>query len=157
MTAQEFKTASEFQRLTGLTPQRLSQLVARGIVPKGARGRYPWPQANLDYIDHLERVAAGRGGADSDVDLSKERALLAREQRKAQEIKNASLSGDLVEKAAVDRAWGGFFSVIRARMLAVPSNLTQILSHLTRHDVDAIDREIRDALNEAADEIGADN
>lgn len=149
-------TASEVQRNTGLTPQRLSSLVARGIIPKTARGRYPWPEANKAYIDHLERVAAGRGGADGNADLSKERALLAREQRRGHELKNSVTAGELIPAIDVEIKWSGILSAIRSQMLGLPSVIAAALPLLTRADIDVIDREIRDALNQAADCIGAD-
>ncbi|WP_292531614.1 hypothetical protein [Methylocystis sp.] len=47
-------------------------------------------------------------------------------------------------------------STIRARMLALASDIAQLLPHLSKHDILAIDSAIRDALHEAADAIGAD-
>lgn len=49
---------------------------------------YTMADIRIAYIRHLREVAAGRGG-ESAVELATERALLAREQREGQAIKNA--------------------------------------------------------------------
>jgi phage terminase Nu1 subunit (DNA packaging protein) len=52
------------------------------------------------------------------------------------------------------REWGGVLRTIRASMLAVPSRIGARLPHLDATDLDALDREIRDALGEVASDGG---
>ncbi len=97
-------------------------------------------------------MAAGRGGGS----LTQARIALANAQKEAIELKNAAAKRELVPAAEVESAWSDILSTIRARMLALASDIAQLLPHLSKHDILAIDSAIRDALHEAADAIGAD-
>jgi phage terminase Nu1 subunit (DNA packaging protein) len=81
---------------------------------------------------------------------SKQRARLASAQADLAELKAKALRGVLLDAAEVERTWGGVLRTIRAAMLAVPSRIGARLPHLTAVDIDAIDREVRDALVEVA-------
>ena len=74
----------DFGELVGISQQRVSQLMADGILPRDVTG-LAWLRA---YTEHLREYAAGRRG-DGDLDLVQERAALARAQRIAQDMKNA--------------------------------------------------------------------
>lgn len=137
--------------LTGMTRQRLTDMVSRGIIPRSGKGQFPHPSAIRSYIEHLERVAAGRGGEAGGLELTAERARLAKEQADGQAIKNAVQRGELIEASLVERRWSDILSGLRAKMLAVPTDVSQTLPHLTRFDIDSIDRVIRDALTEVAE------
>src|ERR1700738_2897460 len=66
------------------------------------------------------------------------------------ELQNAATRGALLDAGDVEREWTATFAGVRTRMLAVPSRAAQRLPHLGAHDVSEIDREVRDALAEAA-------
>lgn len=149
-------TKSDLALVVGVSTQAIEALEKKNVIRRIGRGMYAYPQAVQQICAHYREIAAGRASESDDVDLVTERALLAREQRRGQEIKNAALTGELIEVSVVERAWAAILSAIRSRMLALPSELAQILAHLTRHDIETIDRALRDALNEAADDIGAD-
>lgn len=63
--------------------------------------------------------------------------------------------GQSLDAQAVARDWADVMRRIKAGMLAVVSRIRQRLPHLTVHDVEVIDREIRDALTELANEDDA--
>lgn len=149
-------TKTDLALVLGISKQALDNLEKRNVVRKIGRGTYAFPKAAQDVFAHYREIAAGRASENEDVDLVTERALLAREQRRAQEIKNAALTGDLIEVSVVERTWATVLSSIRSRMLALPTDLAALMAHLTRHDIQTIDRALRDALSEAADDIGAD-
>lgn len=48
--------------------------------------------------------------------------------------------------------WDKVCRLIRARFLAMPARLQQHLAHVTPHHLATIDREVRDALTELADD-----
>jgi phage terminase Nu1 subunit (DNA packaging protein) len=74
--------------LIGVSEARVSQIVADGIVERGATLRAQL----LSYCAWVREVAAGRGSTEiGGLDLVQERAALAREQRLGIEIKNAVL------------------------------------------------------------------
>lgn len=129
-------------------------LARKGIVVKAGHGKYLVGQSVRNYVRHLREIAAGRGGEEKQLALTQERARCAKEQADSLSIRNALLRGELIEVAAVERKWSAAFSTIRSGMLAIVSELPSLLAHLTRHDVDTIDRAIRDALNRVADELG---
>lgn len=149
-------TKTDLALVLGISRQALEGLEKKGVIRRIGRGMYEFPKAAQDAFAHYREVAAGRASENEDVDLVSERALLAREQRRGHEIKNATLSGELLSARDVQTRWASIMSAIRSVLLAIPSILPGILPHLTRHDIDVIDRTIRDALEKAADESGAD-
>lgn len=132
-------------------------LTRRGIVVKASHGRYIWSKSVQNYIVHLRDLAAGRGGEEQQLVLTQERARFAREQTEHIALKNATLRGSLLEASAVERKWTSVMVAIRSFMLALSGEIAHKLPHLTRVDIETIDRCIRDALTEAANEIGGDN
>lgn len=145
-------TSQELAGLHGITIQALGALEARGIIKKLRRNEYPL-SASAALSSHYREQAAGRQGSETKYDVVAERARLAKEQADGQEIKNAVARGQLVEAEAVARRWDTQMAMIRACMLGLPSDIAQLLPHMTRHDTDTIDRAVRDALTQAADEL----
>lgn len=77
-------TQAEFAALVGISEARVSQMLSEGLLPRDATGL-----AMLRaYVERLRDQAAGRMGETGGLDLVQERALLAREQRIGQRIKN---------------------------------------------------------------------
>lgn len=80
-----------FAGLVGVTQPTVSRLQADGVIQDGAT-LGAWL---LAYCDRLREQAAGRLGSEvGGLDLVQERAALAREQRIAQEMKNAVARGE---------------------------------------------------------------
>ncbi len=61
------------------------------------------------------------------------------------------MRGELVEAAAVEAERSVILRTVRAGMLALPSRCQQRLPGLTAHDVNKIDREVREMLKEIGD------
>ncbi len=141
---------SEMMQLTGLSRARLSELVAAGVIPKSERGFFPYPDAPAAYCAHLRESAAGR----SDTDLSQARARLAMLQGDGHALKNAVARGEYLLTTHVRDRWDTAASTIQIRVMGAVTEIAQAL-HLTRHDTETVDRVIRDALTQAADEIDA--
>jgi len=138
--------------LLGLSSGALADLKKRGIAVHLGHDAYDLEATVRAYVTHLRGVAAGWGSEEQAINLTAERARLAKEQADAQALKNAALRGELVPAADVERAWGDVLRQVRARILAVPSRLRQSLT-LAPADADLIDRELREALTE----LGNDN
>ncbi|WP_240636167.1 hypothetical protein [Caldimonas tepidiphila] len=83
-------TQKEFADLVGISQQKVSELLADGILPREGTADQ-WLHA---YCTRLREQAAGRLGEVEGVDLAYERALLAREQREGQRLKNAIARGE---------------------------------------------------------------
>jgi len=136
--------------MLGLSARSLSDLAARGIAVKAARGQYVLTETVRNYCRHLRDQAAGRGG-DAGATLAAERAREARERADNLALKNAQMRGELVSAAEVEQVWTSILSAVRAALLAVPPRLQSRLPHLTARDTQAIDAEIRDALQEVSE------
>ena len=121
---------SDLCDLFGITPGMLTTLGKRDTVVRLGHDAYDLEESTRRYIANLRETASGRGGEEQVLNLTSERARLAREQADAQALKNAVLRA------------------LRSRLLAVPSRLRQSMQHLTTSDVTMIDRELRDALQE---------
>ena len=55
-------------------------------------------------------------------------------------------SGRMLDADVAESLWRGHITDARKRLLTVPSRCASRLSHLSRAEVEVIDREIRDAL-----------
>lgn len=134
-------------RLLDCSPAALTDMKKREIAVHLAHDSYDLEDTVRRYVVHLRSIAAGWGTADQAVQLTVERARLAKEQADAQALKNAALRGELVKAEDVGRTWSDLLRKLRSRILAVPARLRQTHS-FDAGQVDAIDRELRTALEE---------
>jgi phage terminase Nu1 subunit (DNA packaging protein) len=148
-------TKAAFAVETGMSPPRVSRFLKTGVIPTTAAGKVPMPDALHALIEHLSEVAAGRGGRHGVGDLTAERARLAKEQADGHALKNAIARGEYLAADTVRDDWDSAAGGVRSAMLAIPSTLPLMLPHLTRFDLEVIDRAIRDALTALADRLDA--
>ncbi len=139
---------NELASLLGVTLRMITTLIERDIVVKINPGVYDMGESVRRYCAHLRETAAGRGGEEQVLNLTGERARLAREQADSQALKNSIARGDHLPASEVLRTWSETLRATRSRMLAVPSRLRTELPHLTNSDFERIDRELRNALEE---------
>lgn len=135
----------------GVSDRTISDLAIRGQAKKVGRGQYDLRETVRLYTAHLREVSAGRGGSSQILDLTQERARLAKQQADGQELKNAQLRGELVAREDVVRGWQDILRRVRSGMLAVTSRVRQEISTIDAAQAAIIDREIRDALEALAD------
>ncbi|WHZ36630.1 DNA packaging protein [Sagittula sp. MA-2] len=140
-------SAAELGEWLGIAPNRIHALGRDGILPRVEGTRYPLRAAVVAYCDHARALARGK---QVDAELAAEKLRLAKANAEKVETANAKLRGELIPAAEVEREWAAVLRGVRAAMLAVPSRVAQTAGHLTPHDINAIDREVRDALEEAA-------
>lgn len=132
--------------LLALTSGALADLKKRGIAVHLGHDAYDLAATVRAYVQHLRGIASGRGGEEQTVNLTTERARLAREQADAVALKNAALRGELVPAADVSREWFEVLRKVRAGVLAVPSRVRAALPQLTAAEVAVLDAEIRATL-----------
>lgn len=118
-----------------------------------AKGKYDLWTSITNYLAHLRETAAGRGGEAGVLDLTAERARLAKEQADGHQLKNEVTRGQMVLADDVARVWADEERAIRAAMLSVPNRIQMEDTGFTRSDIAMIDRAIRDVLTE----VGHDN
>lgn len=138
----------ELADLLDLSQNRVLMLVRAGHIPRIGRGTFNRRDAVRAYCDYVRKHPTGRGSSDPAYTAAKTRAAEA--QAEKLETANALARRELVPAVEIEREWVAVLRDVRAAMLALPSRVQQRLSHLTAHDIATMDREIRDALQEAA-------
>lgn len=87
------------------------------------------------------KPAPAAGSVEEQLAEARLRRTLADAQKIEQET--ARRSGELLEAAAVEKAWAAVLRDVRAAMLAIPGRMA---AHLSKADVAHLDREIRSTL-----------
>jgi len=115
-------TQREFASHVGVSQQAVSDLVARGILPKGAS----LDEWRLLCCGHLRDVAAGRKPESQDASdlLLAEKTRLTKAQAEKTELEVGALKGQLIPVAVIEEEWGRLVSATRSHLLAVPSRAT---------------------------------
>lgn len=139
---------TQLSTLVGVSENRIKQLCNSGDLERGDDGQFDLRLSVRAYCGTLRNVATGRGGSG----LAAEREREARARADKLEMQNAAARRDLIPANEVEAMWDKMCRLIRARFLAMPARLQQRLAHLSTHDLSLIDREIRDALTELADD-----
>lgn len=142
-------TQAEFAKHMGVTQQAISKLVQKDVLPKGGT-MDEWRHA---YVRHLIDLASGHLSEDGELDITEERALLARAQRLKIEIETEKLRGSLVTAAQVEQVWTAHIAAARAKLLALPTKAApQVLALKNRTDVEGLLKAIvHEALAELAE------
>lgn len=146
-----FISEAELSDLLNLTSRRVRDLVTDGVIPRKGRGATAFDRraAVRAYCIWI-RDKASRGVTVMD-ELKAEKIRQAREAADKLALQNAAARRELVPSSEVESAWWNVLRDVRSMMLAVPSRCGASLAHLTPHDVAAIDREIKSALEGLAD------
>jgi phage terminase Nu1 subunit (DNA packaging protein) len=106
-------------KLLNLTPRRIRQLVAEGIIPRVERGKYDLIRSVRGYVKYLQERAEGRGVEPSG--LHEERMRLLTTQAEHKELEVAALYRSLLPFDEVVAAWEQLTAAFRARCLTIPS------------------------------------
>lgn len=139
---------TQLSTLVGVSENRIKQLCNSGDIERGEDGQFDLRLSVRAYCGTLRNAAMGRGGPG----LAAEREREARARADKLEMQNAAARRDLIPANEVEAMWDKICRLIRARFIAMPARLQQHLAHLSAHDLSLIDREIRDALKELADD-----
>ena len=129
--------------------QSIDAWIRRGCPYKEQGGRgVSWVFVLADVVAWMDERNTGESA-----DLTKERALLAREQRKKATLERKKLEDELVPAELVEMTWSAMIGAMRARMLALPSRMAPVVAGMTNtFDIEAAIRdEVYVALDELAD------
>ena len=138
-------TQQTFATLVGVTRSAIVAALSEGILAPGDTYR-GWL---LAYCKRLREMAAGRYSA-SDLDLTEERARLARAQSERIEMENAIKRGEIAPIDTLRDALVPVVAQIAAHLDAIPGKLKREAPHLTASDLEIVAREITKARNLAA-------
>ena len=139
-------TQQTFATLVGVTRSAIVAALSEGILAPGDTYR-GWL---LAYCKRLREMAAGRYSA-SDLDLTEERARLARAQSERIEMENAVKRGELAPIDTLRDVLVPVVAQITAHLDAIPGKLKREAPHLTATDLEIVAREITRARNLAAE------
>lgn len=150
---------SGFAKLIGVTPGRVSQMVTAGL-PVEANGKIDIARGKVWVSENINPTRSNAqaqgsfalGDDKAKISLTAEKARLAKEQADAATLRNAALRRELVPAGEVEREWSATLLKLRSAILAVPSRVRQFLPHLTPHDVQALDAELRRVLEDLAND-----
>ena len=138
-------TQQTFATLVGVTRSAVVAAVSEGILTPGQS----YKEWLLAYCKRLREMAAGRYSA-GELDLTEERARLARAQSERIEMENAVKRGELAPIDTLRDAIIPAMTQISALMDAIPVKLKREAPHLTATDLEIVKREIANAMNLAA-------
>jgi terminase small subunit / prophage DNA-packing protein len=146
MIEASFVSANDLGVYLGISGRAVREHAANGVLTKSKKGRYRIPDAIIQYCSHFRDLAAGKGGAGVAAATATERTRLLRAQAAAQEARNAQVIGSMLDAVEVEKGWSDIVRQSRAAVLAVPARCQQRLPHLTIHDINEFDLELREAL-----------
>ena len=143
-------------KLIGRTERTIRSKKADGSLPVAEDGRI---DLRAIVLLGIEAAAQKRGG--EALDLTVERARLAKEQADAQEMRNAVMRAELVPASQVVRAVSAIIGACRARLLGIPARAApQIVGIESRSEArDVLAAMVREACAELSqkrveDEMG---
>lgn len=138
-------TQTVFGAAVGVSQQAISDLVHKGVLTEG-QGADVWL---LAYCGRLREQAAGRlGETIGGLDLSQERAALAREQRMGIEIKNAVLRGEYAAIELLGEVLARASQAVAERFDHLPGRLKKACPELPPEALDQVLAIIAAARNE---------
>ena len=145
LTALQTKTTqADFADLIGVAAGTVSAMFTEGHLDREATC-HTWL---LAYCARLREQAAGRMGREDDaISLVTERALLAREQRIGQEMKNAAMRDELVPARLLAEVLATASSAIAERLDLLPSDLRRRCPEMTQRQLDRVAAVVSEALN----------
>ena len=149
MAAQTF-TLDTISKLLDLTPQRVTQLVNEGIIPRKERGRYELVPVVRSYIKYLRER-----GIRSDVhgdDYNAHRTRLTKAKADMAEMEKAQIEEQLIPSGDVEKVWIEVSQNMRQKILSLPQKAApECFAAEKLIDVKNILKEqVNDALQEIA-------
>lgn len=145
-------SAQDLATLLGVSVRQVQLLVKEGVIVRVEAGKFDAAKSVQNRIAQASQKVSGQVAKAS---LDKEKTRLAKEQADAQRLKNMALRGEMVPRAEVEREWTDVMRTVRTAVIACTSRIRNRLPHLTAHDGQVIDRELREALTALADDAAA--
>jgi phage terminase Nu1 subunit (DNA packaging protein) len=143
-------TIDDLALFCAISKNTAQDYASKGMFVAVSPGRYRLVKSCNNYIEGLRKAASGRGSP-----VESARAKLIQAQTKLAERKAGVLARELVPLKDVEAFWAALLRALRAAVLAIPSRVAGRVPGLALAALDAIDREIREALNELANNAPA--
>jgi len=147
--SEELINTKRLAEILGMTERRVQQLAAENVFKKIGRGKFQLIDSVQNYLSYqldLERKKFNKN------DMAINEARRRREQAEAflKEMEVGTRRGELLEKEDVMKSWQKILSIVKTRLLALPSKLSpQLVGLDTVNEIKSkLDEEIDRALNE---------
>ena len=137
--------------------RHVRRLLAAGVLPRSkGRGGLDLDRCRLAYISHLRGVAAGHQSEDGSLDLTEERAKLAREQTETAALRNAESRKELLPADQVIEYWAKQIVATKSRIRALPHEIKGAIPHLTSEEIEEVRHLVDRTLTDLADGLPPD-
>lgn len=117
-------TQADLARHIDVSPQRVKELAAQGIIPKYPRGEVDIDEARIAYIRHMREAATRSNSDKSDERKSAELRKLQAEADRA-EARAGLATGDLIPTEIVLDIVQPMYANTRMSLLALPEHMAQ--------------------------------
>tara|TARA_R100000951_G_scaffold8634_1_gene7844 strand:+ start:123 stop:587 length:465 start_codon:yes stop_codon:yes gene_type:complete len=141
---------TEISSKLGITVKTFQDLIAKGYIEQRERGNYTYEECSKQYLDHLREIAAGRMTVDG-LDLSAERARLAKEQADAKEMENMVERGDLLYIDDIIKDFEEQLINCKTKLLAAPTKVAAEV--FAARDVAEVQEIMEEAVKDALSEL----
>jgi phage terminase Nu1 subunit (DNA packaging protein) len=140
-------------KLLDVTPRRVQQLAAEGVIPKAQRGKYELIGSVQGYVKYLRQRAAGvELGSEA---FTQQRARLTQTKADLAQMEHARLLGKYLLSEEVSMAWAAIVQNVRTRILTIPAKLGSRI--LTCKSAQAAQDMMRAEIHEALEELSETN
>jgi phage terminase Nu1 subunit (DNA packaging protein) len=141
---------TEISSKLGITVKTFQDLIAKGYIEQRDRGNYTYEECSKQYLDHLREIAAGRMTVDG-LDLSAERARLAKEQADAKEMENMVERGDLLYIDDIIKDFEEQLINCKTKLLSAPTKVAAEV--FAARDVAEVQEIMEEAVKDALSEL----
>jgi len=138
-------------KLLDLTPRRVQQLSAEGVIPKAERGRYELVPAVQGYVKYLKERSI-RADTSGD-DYNAHRTRLTKAKADMAEMEKAQIEEQLIPANDVEKVWVEVSQNMRQKLLTLPQRAApEVFAAEKLVEVKSILKEqVYDALQEIAE------
>ena len=133
-------TGEDLAEILELDRQTINRLAREGVLkryPQGRKKLYRLGESIRTY--YHQKIKTNK----------KPSEILALERSKLVALQIAEKEKELVSAAEVETRWIEELTTIRQILLSIPARVGEKLPHLTQADIQEVDRQIRNALNNA--------
>jgi phage terminase Nu1 subunit (DNA packaging protein) len=131
-----------------LSPRRVRELAAAGVIVKQKRDQYDLKASVRAYATHVREQAAGRVGIDPTNDIVAANLRLKEANARLADLRYQKESGTLIEVASVHQLWDPIMRGIVQRSLAYPGKFAFEIPTITATDRSRMEQIIRDDLED---------
>jgi|SaaInlV_120m_DNA_4_1040238.scaffolds.fasta_scaffold28083_2 hypothetical protein len=139
-------SASDLAEITGITTQRIHQLVQQGVIHKTERGVFNLPESVNSYCEYIRGVSRG---SDTKKEENTHRNKLLEAKADIAQMEARIMKGDLLNADQVYRDNFTMGTMLKNNLLSIPDRIGQIVAAETDpfKVYEIIETEVNNSLN----------